>query len=338
MLSLAATTVVEVPHPVPAPVQMLLKKNGGDFAGILSAAAVESGLQVRITSVASQVDETGAEPAAPVARVVVELLHGRRALDFDFHASEMLVQGAEGAGGSPLLELETARNKDGRGTMRIRAARGDTDTWQDVPHGLALAWVVGLGVYRAEQRNGLVHAFLSAPPRPDMRRLRLLPDTASVDDKSAWRLLPWGPSNPASSELDLKEVLPLALPLYASLINFKATADLLGRCADGHVLSGHYGHAYRHGRSLLGACVATIDIQPDDEDSLSKRPAGSAKSARKKPAHHDPGTAISIPLTGAAAECSLDLTRPLPCPAPGGGHVCVSTYIVRTRRTTASVL
>eukprot|EP01046_Picozoa_sp_COSAG06_P045164 COSAG06_NODE_6202_length_3051_cov_6.132453_3_plen_167_part_00 len=78
--------------------------------------------------------------------------------------------------------------------------------WEVLPAGLALPWVVSLGVYRAEQRDGLIHGFLAAPPRPDMRRLRLLPappaSTADaeaagagggMDDGSAWQLLPWGP-------------------------------------------------------------------------------------------------------------------------------------------------
>ena len=40
LLSLAAVTVVEVPRPVPPPIAMLLKQYGGDFPGILKAAAV----------------------------------------------------------------------------------------------------------------------------------------------------------------------------------------------------------------------------------------------------------------------------------------------------------
>ena len=79
--------------------------------------------------------------------------------------------------------------------------------WEALPAGLALPWVVSLGVYRAEQRDGLIHGFLAAPPRPDMRRLRLLPappastaDAAEVagagggmEDRNSWQLLPWGP-------------------------------------------------------------------------------------------------------------------------------------------------
>ena len=41
------------------------------------------------------------------------------------------------------------------------------------------------------------------------------------------------------------------VPLYASLVNFRATAQLLGACPHGHVLSGYYGYGFRHGRGLL---------------------------------------------------------------------------------------
>ena len=40
LLSLAAVTIVEVPRPVPAPIAIILKQYGGDFPGILQAAAV----------------------------------------------------------------------------------------------------------------------------------------------------------------------------------------------------------------------------------------------------------------------------------------------------------
>ena len=40
LLSLAAVTIIEVPRPIPAPVAMLLKQYGGNFPGILKAAAV----------------------------------------------------------------------------------------------------------------------------------------------------------------------------------------------------------------------------------------------------------------------------------------------------------
>ena len=55
------------------------------------------------------------------------------------------------------------------------------DRWLPVPAGFALGWVARLGIYRAEQRSAIVRAFLFAPPRPDMRRLRLAPVHAAKD-------------------------------------------------------------------------------------------------------------------------------------------------------------
>ena len=84
--------------------------------------------------------------------------------------------------------------------------------WLPVPAGFALGWVARLGIYRAEQRSAIVRAFLFAPPRPDMRRLRLAPVHAAEDDRSAWTLEPWGPANAdASSEVALQRALPLAV-------------------------------------------------------------------------------------------------------------------------------
>ena len=84
--------------------------------------------------------------------------------------------------------------------------------WLPVPAGFALGWVARLGIYRAEQRSAIVRAFLFAPPRPDMRRLRLAPVHAAEDDRSAWTLTPWGPANAdGSREAALQRALPLAV-------------------------------------------------------------------------------------------------------------------------------
>lgn len=92
-----------------------------------------------------------------------------------------------------------------------------------------------------------------------MRRLRVQPGAVNSPQSSSWQLYPWGPTNQAFNERydcqpvhcgccdhyctsafhcvrggllpGLKETLPLALPIYASLINFRATAELLGRCS-----------------------------------------------------------------------------------------------------------
>ena len=103
------------------------------------------------------------------------------------------------------------------------------------------------------------------------------------------------------------------VPLYASLVNFRATAQLLGACPHGHVLSGCYGYGFRHGRGLLGACVST----PADRDGQPPEPDESVPMA---------ALAATVPLPDGPRLCSLDLGKPLRCPAEGG-DVCVSSYI-----------
>ena len=69
------------------------------------------------------------------------------------------------------MELETVRGDDGRGVMRLHMLppvdRTHTDQerhqlgWEVLPAGLSLPWVFGLGVYRAEQREGLMQVELT---------------------------------------------------------------------------------------------------------------------------------------------------------------------------------
>ena len=253
----------------------------------------------------------------------------------------------------------------------------------------------------------LLQAFLAAPPRPDMRRLRIQP--AAVDSpeaqSSSWQLYPWGPANSAVNEryesqrataaaanithafhcvrggllADLKEALPLALPIYASLINFRATAELLGRCSvrcvteflyictclsakysslcsllflsavlgavaksigelcgryacgwrqNDYVPSGLFGHAFVHGQRLLGSCVASRKglgeaLAFEDPSTTAKDTGDGIMQDSKQPETSGPALALGE----AEAECSLDLSRPLRCPAPGAKVVCVSNYI-----------
>ena len=80
----------------------------------------------------------------------------------------------------PWLELETLRSDDGRSTMRLRtlpqpkevhAVREQQSTWESLPVGLSLSWVVGLGVYRADQRDGLIQVELALPTTLRLKRL-----------------------------------------------------------------------------------------------------------------------------------------------------------------------
>eukprot|EP01046_Picozoa_sp_COSAG06_P031322 COSAG06_NODE_3040_length_5924_cov_41.632446_7_plen_128_part_00 len=88
---------------------------------------------------------------------------------------------------------------------------------------------------------------------------------------------------------------------------------------------------------LLGSCVATsIDVHPEplDSEEVLRVPAaggdpggGGAGKGKSKSKSKPPSETAALSLTGSAAACSLDLTKPLRCPAPGGKHVCVSSYI-----------
>lgn len=83
------------------------------------------------------------------------------------------------------MELETIRGDDGRGVMRLHMlpAVDRTHTDQEhqqlglevLPAGLSLPWVFGLGVYRAEQRDGLmqVETTLAATPTCLAKRARV---------------------------------------------------------------------------------------------------------------------------------------------------------------------
>jgi len=51
LLSLAATTVIEVATPTPPALGLLLKQFGNDFARLLGAAAATAQLSVRVTAV-----------------------------------------------------------------------------------------------------------------------------------------------------------------------------------------------------------------------------------------------------------------------------------------------
>ena len=53
LLSLAATTVIEVATPTPPALGLLLKQFGNDFARLLGAAAATAQLSVRVTAVST---------------------------------------------------------------------------------------------------------------------------------------------------------------------------------------------------------------------------------------------------------------------------------------------
>ena len=102
-----------------------------------------------------------------------------RRLDFDFTAQLELQQVAGDSkpiSPSPLMELETVRGDDGRGVTRLHmlpaADRTHTDQEHQrlglevLPAGLSLPWLFGLGVYRAEQRDGLMQVELTVAATP----------------------------------------------------------------------------------------------------------------------------------------------------------------------------
>ena len=92
--------------------------------------------------------------------------------------------------------------------------------------------------------------------------------------------------------------------------------------------SGLYGHAFVHGRRLLGSCVASR--KGIAEALASEDPSTTSKDTNdgimQGPKHLETG-GTALALGEAEAECSLDLSRPLRCPAPGAKVVCVSNYI-----------
>lgn len=92
--------------------------------------------------------------------------------------------------------------------------------------------------------------------------------------------------------------------------------------------SGLYGHAYAHGRRLLGSCVASRKgvveaVASEDPSTTSK---DTDYGIMQDPKQLDAG-GTALALGEAEIECSLDLLRPLRCPAPGAKVVCVSNYI-----------
>ena len=63
------------------------------------------------------------------------------------------------------------------------------------------------------------------------------------------------------------------MPLYASLVNFRATAQLLGACPHGHVLSGHHGQvaAWRRQRAIARTNALRPDLLASAELTAAER-------------------------------------------------------------------